>query len=168
MTVTTASVPPRTGAPRNRTLAAILAVSIALNICVVAGAVWSRVNAPAPPTMTDRFYRLAETLDLNPPQRIAFDAYVAATIARGERVRREIEPMMDAAWKEIAKPDADQAQVMQLLDQASDRRRESQHEAVGATLTLLASLTSDQRAKFVAGERSFHAAQRRRHASEAR
>lgn len=169
MSVTTARLSGEKPAPRSRAFAAILAVSIALNICVVAGALWSHANAPPrPPTMTERFHQLAETLDLTPVQRKAFDAYVAATIARSDRLRQDIEPMLDGAWGEIGKPDADQAQVMQLLDQVSDRRRAYQHEMVEATLRLLGGLTPEQRSKFMAAERAYHAAQRRRHASESR
>jgi Spy/CpxP family protein refolding chaperone len=168
MTVTTADVSQGRRAPRNRTLAAILAVSVALNIFVVAGAVWSHLNAPHPPTASERFHRLGDTLDLTPPQRVAFDNYVAAMIARGDRLRQDVEPMLDDAWVELAKPDADQARVLQLLDNAGDRRRAFQHEAVSATLSLLETLTPDQRAKFIAAERAFRAAQRRRRADESR
>jgi Spy/CpxP family protein refolding chaperone len=169
MSVTTAGLSQGRPAPRNRALAAILAVSVALNLCVVAGAVWSRLNPPpAAQTTSERFHRLADTLNLTPPQRAAFDSYVAGMAARGDRLRQEIDPMFDAAWTEIAKPDADQARVMQLLDAAGNRRGAFQHEAVGATLSLLATLTPDQRAKFIAAQRAFHTAQRRRHADEAR
>ena len=169
MSVTTAGMRRDRREPRQRALAAVLAISVALNLCVVAGVVWSRYNAPAPPpTISERFHRLGDSLTLTPPQRVAFDAYVAAMAARGERMRQEVEPMMEAAWGEIAKPDADEAHVLQLLDDAGNRRRAFQHEAVDATLTLLATLNPEQRAKFVAAERSYHAALRRRRADEAR
>jgi len=169
MSVTTAGVTRAWQAPRQRVLAAALAISVALNLCVVAGAVWSRYTAPVPPqTASERFHRLADSLDLTPQQRVAFDAYVAAMVARGDRMRQDVEPAMEAAWGELAKPDADQARVLQLLDDAGSRRRTYMREAVGATLSLLATLTPDQRAKFIANERAFHAAQRRRHADEAR
>ncbi|MBV9553574.1 MAG: periplasmic heavy metal sensor [Alphaproteobacteria bacterium] len=168
MSVTAAGLP-RARQPRNRVLAALLAVSVALNLCALAGAAWTRLNAPpAPPTAGERFQRLAAALDLTPAQRPAFDAYAQAMIGRGERMRQEVEPALDAAWKEVAKPDADQARVMQLLDQAGDRRRAFQHEALSATFGLLATLSPGQREKFVAAERSFHAAQRRRRGEEAR
>jgi Spy/CpxP family protein refolding chaperone len=168
MSATTAGISEPRRPSRNRSLVAVLAVSVALNLCVVAGVVWSRVNAPAPLTTSERFHRLADTLDLTPTQRTAFDNYVAAMIARGDRLRQDVEPTLDAAWSEIGKPDADQARVLQLLDEAGDKRRAFQHEAVGETVSLLATLTPEQRAKFIAAERAFHAAQRRRRADEAR
>ena len=168
MTVTTAGMT-RDRTPRYRLLVALLAVSVALNLCVIAGAVWSQVHPPPrPPGFSERFHRLADTLGLTPEQRVAFDRYVADMAARGDRMHQEVEPMMDAAWGEIAKPDADQAQVLKLLDDASARRRAFLHDAVGATMSLLATLTPDQRAKFLAEEREFRVAQRRRHADEAR
>jgi Spy/CpxP family protein refolding chaperone len=169
MSVTTAGVSHRRGLPRRRLLTAILAVSVALNVCVIAGAVWSRLHPPPPPpTFTERFHRLEDSLGLTADQRVAFDRYVADMSARGEQMRHTVEPMMEAAWAELAKPDADQGRVLQLLDDATNQRRSFQQQAVTATLSLLATLTPDQRAKFVANEREFHAAQRRRHAEEAR
>jgi Spy/CpxP family protein refolding chaperone len=169
MSVTAADMSHQRGMPRQRLLVAILAISVALNICVVAGALWSRLHPPPmPPTFTERFHRLEDTLDLTPAQRADFDRYIADMAARGDQMRRTLEPMMDAAWAELAKPDADQARVLQLLDDAGKQRRSFQQQAVNATLSLLATLSPEQRAKFVASEREFHAAQRRRHAEEAR
>jgi len=167
MSVTTAGMTRRARLPRRRVLAAILAVSLALNLCVVAGAVWSRLHAP-PQTTSERFHRLADSLNLTSQQRVAFDNYVAAMAARGERMRQDVEPMMDAAWAEIAKPDADPARVLQLLDDAGNRRRAFQHEAVAETLTLMATLTPEQRAKFIADEREHFSTLRRRRAEEQR
>jgi len=169
MSVTTAGLSHRRGVSRQRLLVAILAISVALNICVVAGALWSRLHPPPPPpSFSERFHRLGDTLELTPAQRAGFDRYVTDMSARGEQMRHTLEPMMDTAWAELAKPDADQARVLQLLDDANGQRRVFQQQAVTATLSLLATLTPEQRAKFVANEREFHAAQRRRHAEEAR
>jgi Spy/CpxP family protein refolding chaperone len=168
MSITVAGVLRRGALPRQRVLAAILAVSVALNLFVVAGAVWGRLNPPQMQSTSERFHRLAETLQLTPPQRTAFDAYVAAMTARGSRMRQEVEPTMEAAWNEIAKPEADPARVQQLLDDAGNQRRAFQREAVNAMLSLLTSLTPQQRTVFVANERAFHAALRQRHAAEAR
>ena len=169
MSVTTAGMSHPRGVPRQRLLVAVLAISVALNICVIAGALWSRLHPPpSPPTFSERFHRLEGTLDLTSGQRADFDHYIADMAARGDQMRHTLEPMMDAAWAELAKPDADRAQVLQLLDDASHQRRNFQQQAVNLTLSLLATLTPEQRAKFVASEREFRAAQRRRHAEEAR
>lgn len=123
MSVTTAGVHHRGEAPRHRLLVAILAISVALNICVVAGALWGKLHAPpTPPTFTERFQRLENSLDLNATQRAAFDRHVSDMAARGDQARHTVEPMMDAVWAEVAKPDADQARVLQLLDDANNQR----------------------------------------------
>jgi Spy/CpxP family protein refolding chaperone len=169
MSVTTAGLTRGGRLSKRRVLAAALAISVALNLCVVAGVVWHRFYAPPPPQgLTARLHRLADTLDLTPQQRVAFDHYIADMVTRGERMHQEIQPMMDSAWAEIAKPDADKGRVLQLLDSVGDQRRAFMHEAVDATASLLATLTPEQRAKFVTEERAFHSAQRRRHAEEAR
>jgi len=157
----------RRQASGQRALVAILAISVALNLCAIAGALWSRYNAPAPETASERLHRVANTLDLSPEQRATFDAYVATMVARGDRMRQEIEPSLEAAWGEVAKPDADQGKVLHWLDQAGNTRRAYQREAVSAMLGLLATLTPEQRAKFLNAERAFHSAMRRRRADEA-
>jgi len=164
MSVTTAELTRARQLPRRpRVLVAVLAVSVALNLCVFAGAVWSRLHAPSPPWGPgEHYHRMADTLGLTPEQHATFDHYVADMMARGERLRRDVEPTMDAAWTELAKPDADQTRVLQLLDEASNRRRAFMHEAVSATLSLLATLTPDQRTKFLTEEREFRAGQHRR------
>ena len=170
MSVTTAGISRHGfGLPRRRILAAMLAISVALNLCVVAGAVWSSVNTPPPmPTISEHFRQLGDTLNLSPQQRVAFDHYVADMIARGDHMRQQVEPTMDAVWSELAKPNADEPRVLQLLDDAVNQRRAFMHDAVGATVSLLATLTPDQRAKFIAEERAFRAAQHRRRADETR
>jgi len=169
MSVTTAGLTRRGRLPRRRVLAAILAISLALNLCVIAGAVWSRLHPPPPPqSLSERYHRLADALQVTPEQRVGFDHYVTEMTARGDRMRQTVDPMMDAAWTELAKPDASSPRVLQLLDDAGNQRRTFLHEAVNATLSLLATLTPDQRAKFIASEREFRAAQHRRRVEESR
>jgi len=169
MTVATAS-----GAGLRRRLApprwaAILAVSVAHNLCFLGGALWSRYNAPpAPPTATERFRKLEANLNLNDEQRAAYQAYVTATMQRVARLRREIDPLLDSAWAEIAKPQPDETLLMQRFDDAAWQWRAFQHEAVDATLTLLTKLTPEQREKFVADEIERRANLRRRRREESR
>jgi Spy/CpxP family protein refolding chaperone len=169
MSVTTAGLRHRSnGLTRQRLIVAVLAVSLALNFCVFAGAVWIRLHGPPmPPSFSERLRHLEDNLDLTPTQRVAYDRYVADMSARGDQMRLQIDPLFDAAWAEIAKPDADQARVLQLFDDASNHRRVFMNDAVTSTLSLLAKLTPEQRAKFITNEREFRQAMRRRHAAEA-
>lgn len=153
---------------RPRLVAALLAVSVALNLCLVAGAAWTRFNSPTVVTTSERFHRLARSLDLSAQQQAGFDQYVAALIARNNRVRLATEPLMDEAWAEVARPDPDQTRVLQLLDEFSTQRRETWHQTVTATLSLLATLTPEQKDKFLTDEHERRMAARRRRAAESR
>jgi Spy/CpxP family protein refolding chaperone len=68
----------------------------------------------------------------------------------------------------MGKPQPDEAAILQRFNDASVRWRTSQRETVEATLSLLATLTPEQRATFIAAERDFRATQHRRHAEESR
>ena len=168
MTTVTAGITPRGRLLRPRRLAALLAISVALNLCFVAGAAWTRLHAPPMLTASERFHRLSQSLDLSPQQQAVFDQYVAGMISRGDRLRQAIDPLMTEAWAELSKPEPDQAKLLQLLDDAGTQRRQFQREAVGATLSLLATLTPEQRGKFLAEERDRRAAERRRRIDESR
>jgi Spy/CpxP family protein refolding chaperone len=140
-----------TGWLSRRVLLILLVASVVLNLCVVAGAVWTRWHAPARwAGMEERYQQMAAELDLNPQQKIAFDAYAAAMRARTEKMRQQVGPLMGAAWEEIAKPQADEAHVVRLFDEAAEKRREFQREASAQTLKFLAILSPEQRSRFVA------------------
>jgi Spy/CpxP family protein refolding chaperone len=74
-----------------------------------------------------------------------------------QQMRETVEPVMSAAWSELAKPDADQAAAARLFDEAGQARRGLQRELLSPTLTFLATLSPQQRAKFV---ELFHQRQR--------
>ena len=74
---------------------------------------------------------------------------------RFDNVRRQVGPLIGAAWAELAKPQADGAQALRLFGEAADKRRELQREAAAQTVEFLSVLSPAQRSKFVAiaGER---------------
>jgi len=153
-----------TGGPGRRVLVILLIVSAVLNVCFVAGAVWTRWHAPARwASAEQRYQRMAAELNLEPRQRIGFDRYVAAMRARTGKMREQVAPLIGSAWEEIAKPQADVAQVMRLFDEAAEKRREFQREATAQTLDLLAILSPAQRSKFVAIAHERRAPWRRLH-----
>jgi Spy/CpxP family protein refolding chaperone len=149
---------------RRRTLVALLVVSLALNLCFVAGGVWSRLHAPeAQPIGAERFRQLAEELKLTPDQRVAFGKYVAILRLRSERLRQEIEPLLAATWTEVGKEQPDEAQVSRLVEDVSGRRLAYQREVLAQTATLLATFLPEQRAKFVADVIERRGSAQRRH-----
>ena len=77
-------------------------------------------------------------------------------------MRKDIEPMIEASWNELAKPQPDEGVILQSLNEASLRWRTSQRETIEATLALLGTLSPEQRAKFIADEHARRAELRRR------
>jgi Spy/CpxP family protein refolding chaperone len=148
--------------PRSRLWVALLVISLALNLCFVAGAVWSRMYAPpVRGDMAEHYRQMAGELDLDPQQRAAFDRYIAAMRTRTDQMRQETDPLIGAAWEEIAKPQPDAGKVERLFDESADKRRVFQREAASQMLALLATLSPAQRGKFVQLMRERRAAWRR-------
>ena len=140
----------RRGATRQPLLWVALTLSLVLNLCFVAGALWARIQGPpAPFSIEDRLQRVASELKLDPQQRQNFNRYSETVRAHLQQMREAVEPLMNAAWSEIAKPDADEATVMRIFDEAAQARRGFQREMITTTLSFLAALSPDQRAKFV-------------------
>jgi uncharacterized membrane protein len=138
------------GATRRPLLWVVLTLSLVLNLCFVAGALWTRFQAPAPPASpAERLQRIGSELALDPRQRQAFERYSETLRTHMQQMRETVEPMMNAAWAELAKPDADQATAARLFDEAGQARRSLQRELLAPTLAFLATLSSEQRAKFV-------------------
>ena len=147
--MTAASVALRPGS-RRHLFWVILVLSLALNLCFIAGALWIRVQGPPlPMTPEQRLQQIEPRLALNPQQKAAFDEYARTVRSRVQSMHEAIEPQVANAWSELAKPDADEAKVMLLFDQAGDQRRAFRRELGTATFTFLTKLSPEQRAKFV-------------------
>ena len=147
--MTAASVALRPGS-RRHLFWVILVLSLALNLCFIAGALWIRVQGPPLPMSPEqRLQQIEPQLALDPQQKAAFDEYARTVRSRVQSMHEAIEPQVANAWSELAKPDADEAKVMQLFDQAGDQRRAFRRELGTATFTFLTKLSPEQRAKFV-------------------
>ena len=138
------------GATRHPLLWVALTLSLVLNLCFVAGALWIRIQSPAVPVSpAERLQRVGTELALDPQQRQAFEQYSEIVRTHVLQMRETVEPLMSAAWAELAKPDADQATAARLFDEAGQARRGLQRELLVPTLTFLATLSPEQRARFV-------------------
>jgi uncharacterized membrane protein len=147
--VTLAGAVTRSGA-RQHLLWVALALSLALNLCFIAGALWIRVQGPPlPVTPEERLERVGAELSFDPQQREAFERYSAAVRSKMQQMRAAVDPLMSVARAELAKPDADEATVARLFDEAAQTRRGFQHEMITMTMAFLAILSPEQRAKFV-------------------
>ena len=147
--MTAVSVALRPGS-RQHLLWVVLILSLALNLCFIGGALWIRVQGPPPPiTPEQRLEQIEPQLALDPQQKAVFEQYARTVRLRMQSMREAVEPLVGNAWSELAKPDADNAKVMQLFDQAGDQRRAFRRELGTATFAFLAKLSPEQRAKFV-------------------
>jgi Spy/CpxP family protein refolding chaperone len=147
--VTAASIALRPGS-RRQLFWAVLILSLALNLCFIAGALWIRLQGPPLPMSPEERLQLIEPqLALDSQQKAAFDEYARIVRLRMQSMHEAIEPSVGKAWSELAKPDADEAKVMQLFDQAGEQRRAFRRELGTATFAFLTKLTPEQRAKFV-------------------
>ena len=147
--MTAASVSLRPGS-RQQLVWVVLILSLALNFCFIAGALWIRVQGPPLPMSPEqRLQQIEPQLALESQQKAAFDQYIRTVRLRMQSMREAIEPLVGNAWSELAKPDADEAKIMQLFDQAGEQRRAFRRELGTATFKFLANLSPEQRAKFV-------------------
>jgi Spy/CpxP family protein refolding chaperone len=136
--------------PRPHLWKVLLALSLALNLFFMVGALWIRIHAPAPlPSPEDRLQQMAGELNLNAEQKQDFAKYAQAMRERLQAMRSAIQPLIGDAWSEVGKPQADEAKVMQLFDKAAQERRGFVRDLTTTTLSFLATLTPEQRGKFV-------------------
>ena len=130
---------------------ALLALSLALNLFFIVGALWIRIHAPPPPISPEqRLEEMAGELGLNPQQKAASARYWQAMREHMQAMRDAVRPQIAKAWSEVAKPQADEVKVMQLLDEAAQTRHRYLHDSTATTLAFLATLSPEQRTKFVA------------------
>lgn len=127
-----------------------LVLSLALNLFFIGGAAWIRMHPPRwHHGFAERLRAVGTGLDLNPQQRAGFLRYTAAVHSDFRQRHAAIDPLIDQAWSELAKPTPNAADLMHLVDQVADTRRAFQHQLAGATLSFLATLSPQQRTRFV-------------------
>ncbi|MGH7046438.1 MAG: periplasmic heavy metal sensor [Stellaceae bacterium] len=127
-----------------------LALSLALNLFFVVGAAWIGVHAPAPPlSPAQRLAQMGHELGLDAQQTEAFAVYSQTMRERLQAMHQATQPLVSEAWSEVAKPQADETRIMELLDQAGQKRREFVSQLTATTLSFLATLSPEQRRKFV-------------------
>ena len=138
------------GGVRQHLASILLALSLALNLFFVAGALWIRIQGPPPPmNPAERLERIGVQLALDPEQKQAFEQYSQAVRTRMQAMHKAVDPLVGNAWAEVAKPDADETKVLALFDEAGQTRRGYMREMAPITLSFLAKLSPEQRAKFV-------------------
>lgn len=137
------------GSARRHLVSLLVALSVALNFCFIAGALWIRIHGPPPVNVAERLQRVGAELDLDPQQKEAFSRYSTAVREQMRQMRQAVDPIVGNAWSEVAKTDADEAKVVQLFDEAAQTRRKYLREIAPLTLSFLTTLSPEQRTKFV-------------------
>jgi Spy/CpxP family protein refolding chaperone len=127
----------------------VVALSLALNLFFVAGALWTRLQAPPSVTREERLQQMAQALALDPQQRLAFATYSQTMREQLLAMRDAAGPLVRAAWAEVSRPQADETKVMQLVDQAALARRGHLLQITATTIAFLKILSPEQRAEFV-------------------
>ncbi len=137
---------PRTG---SRLAKAALILSLTLNVFLIGGFVYAKVAVERWMTPGERFQALAKELTLTPDQRAAFQKLIETMRLGRQHLRDTNQPLIEQAWNELAKPQADQQALTRIIAQVADNRRQFQTEVAAAMGEFLATLTPDQRAQFV-------------------
>jgi Spy/CpxP family protein refolding chaperone len=97
----------------------------------------------------ERLQHVGAQLALDPQQKQAFEQYAQAVRTHMQAMHKAVDPLIGNAWSEVAKPGADEARVVALFDDAGQTRREYMRQMAPITLSFLAQLSPEQRAKFV-------------------
>jgi len=148
--VTTDLAAPRRANWRPRLIWLILALSLALNLFFVAGGFWVRMGAghgmmnPA-----ERQEAVAKDLALDADQRAAFDHFIRTMRVRTRQLRENNQLLFDDAWQELAKPNADDAAIDKIVEEASNNRHAYQLEMSHAMRAFLRELNDQQRTTFI-------------------
>src|SRR3954453_19348691 len=140
----------REGWPPSRILSAVRSVSLVLNVLFVAGAVWGRIEEAPARGLDGRFERMGAQLVPESTQPVAFDRLLAELRGRGEKVQQQVAPLYRAAWDAAGNPTAGADEVFRLFDAAFDKRRQLNRETTRETLDFRATLSPEQRGRFVA------------------
>jgi uncharacterized membrane protein len=138
---------------RNRLVWVALALSLTLNVFVIAGLVWSQAANPRPANFAERLVEAGAGLNLSPAQRDIFNQFAESIQQRTRGMRETSAPLIRQIWDELAKPQPDPVVINQLVDETSENRHAYQRDVITSLSAFLGSLSPDQRAQFVDGMR---------------
>jgi len=130
---------------------AVLALSLALNLCVVGGFVYFKYMVPRGPAQV-----VGRELNLGNDQRAAFRTFLQTFRTQAQAMREAIAPLEKELTEEMTKPEPDRARIGILIAQISDKRRDFMIAVNDALLPFLATLNPEQRRRFVEFARRRH------------
>jgi Spy/CpxP family protein refolding chaperone len=125
----------------------LLAVSLALNLFLVAGFFWTRSAIAMWRDPDARFEMVADRLELTDPQRAQFREAMEAMKSRGFGRRQEHREMRREIVDMALQPNPDRAAIVARIEEITRERMQGMTEALDTMLPFLASLTPEQRAE---------------------
>ncbi len=137
---------------------ALLAASLALNICFIVGVLYYRSAATDPTAMAERrLQAVAEILALDDRQLAALRALRQQVSGEQQAMRSDLEPVRAGFLEALAQTELDEAALVELLEQRGELRRPHLLAIAGSLHGFLRELTPEQRAKLLgmAEERGF-------------
>ena len=141
------AAPESTPAPKRRCgwiWKAVLALSLALNLCVVGGVLYFKYVQPHGPAQV-----VPRELGFGNDQRGAFRTFLQTVRSKGQAMREKVAPLEAQLAQELAKPQPDRDKIVSLVTQISDQRRDFMIALNDALLPFLATLTPEQRQRFI-------------------
>jgi Spy/CpxP family protein refolding chaperone len=139
-----------------------LALSLLLNICFVAGLIWSTTAAEEIMAPAERFVAIGRGLNLTADENAALTRFGIAAREHGRLLRQSNAPLMGQIWQEMAAPKPDEAHIAQLIERATQNRLAYQKAMTAGLMIFLDSLSAEQRAQFVSIAAHHNAANNRR------
>jgi uncharacterized membrane protein len=134
---------------RGRLVWTALVLSLVLNVFFVGGLIWSRVYAERPATAAERFQQVATEMNFAGGEGERFQQFFQTVQRDTQQLRESNRPLMQRIWSELGKEHPDQAAINQLIDQATENRHAYQKQMATALAGFLATLTPEQRSRFV-------------------
>jgi Spy/CpxP family protein refolding chaperone len=140
-------------APRLTTV--VLILSLALNVFVAGGFFYSRFEAAHQPPVqpqqqpAHRLEALARQIGIDPQNSPPFNEMRHDFWTMQRMLGAKNQPLSEAYWQELSKPQPDQKKLQDLVDQLIANRHSFQSEVTGILARFMATLTAEQRAELV-------------------
>jgi len=148
------SAPPSAGAnpPRRRILSwygLLLILSLTLNLCAVAGYVWSLSHEPEPVRPNRRIATALARIGTDPESSPDFRSWRQEVHDAQQAMTQSCDPLFEQLWTEMAKPTPDHDRIRDLLDQIAAQRRTFGTALTAATIRFLHTLDPARRQALV-------------------
>jgi len=127
----------------------VLALSLTLNLCFIAGLAYKKFATEAWMSPQQRVQALADDLKLSPDQRQSFREMIQVLRLKGQSLRAANAELVAQVWTELDKNQPDQDVLKRTFGQLAENRRQFQIEVGTALANFFTKLTPEQRAHFI-------------------